>query len=324
MKAKLSVFATLILTLSLVIPGCSDTPPAVTDASTGDQGQVGHDGGSDGAGVTGRQYVVKSMVVPTDDATSKKYAMDFDNDGKVDNALGAILTAINSAASGIDMQKDMNQNILNGNVILLMAINAKNFKSDSSVTFQGWTGEKTTCCAKKPCSSSATTNTCFSGTHTFKVSASSPTSTVMNGSIDQDKFVVKGKVNVMLPIGKWPVEVTLLGARVEGTISQTGLTNGRIMGAIGQKDIQNKVLASVAKVLDGEMNDGTTNKNTRDQIKKVFDTNGDGTVSTAEVQNNAAVKALVGGDVDANGDGKKTELSAGVGFAAVPCTIATK
>ena len=64
-----------------------------------------------------------------------------------------------------------------------------------------------------------------------------------------------------------------------------------------------------------------TDKKTRDLIKQLADTNGDGTISTAEVAKNALLANLLAGDVDVDKDGEK-ELSLGLGLTAVPCVIA--
>ena len=58
-----------------------------------------------------------------------------------------------------------------------------------------------------------------------------------------------------------------------------------------------------------------------DAIKKVFDTDNDGKISEKELSDNAAVKAVLAGDVDADKDGKKEELSIGIGFRASGCKI---
>ncbi len=93
------------------------------------------------------------------------------------------------------------------------------------------------------------------------------------------------------------------------------------MGAISQNDIQNSLLPAVAKTLDHEMNDPTTKQSTKDALKKVFDTDNDGKISAKEVLGNAAVQAVLAGDVDADKDGKKEELSLGLGFTAVGAKI---
>lgn len=324
MNGKLLVFTLLSLTLLLPACDCNDDPVPTSDGFIRQDGLV-TEAGSDGVSPgSKRDNVIFKMVVPTDDTTSKKYAYDIDKDGKVDNAIGAVLTAIKSAATGIDMQKDMNQNIWNGNVLSLLQVKSTDFSNSTSATLQGWTGEKVSCCTTKPCAGD-TTNTCFAGTYKFKPDSNSPTNSVLNGSIKDGLFTMgPGKIEVQLPIGKYPARVTLLAAKVEGKITSSGIIEGKMMGAISQTDLKNSVLPSVAKVLNGEMNDSTTAQATKDAIKKAFDSNGDWKITEDEVKANAAVKAILVGDVDADGDGKKEELSAGVGFETTLCEITTK
>ena len=321
MKVKLA--AITLLSIGMLLMACDeDTAPAGTD-----KGTTTDDGGADDKGTTGdgtgsaREFVIKSFVVPTTQAKAKDNAYDIDGDGKVDNAFGAVLAAIHDLAKGVDMEQVINQNILNGNDVGLIQITAADFSNDANASFQGWTGDRETCCPNKPCKEADVAKTCFSGTHEFKVDAKSPKDAKLSGAITSGTFEFKGSFEIELPIGGARARVTLLAAKVTGKVDASGISEGKIMGAVSQADVAGSVIPAVAKTLDWEMNDPTTSQATKDAIKKVFDTDNDGKISEKELSDNAAVKAVLAGDVDADKDGKKEELSIGIGFRASGCKI---
>lgn len=326
MKRNLVKLGVLFAIFALV--GCSDTEnPAVPDSGTKDDGsQTDGTGKTDGTGgdTTSSQtkdYVFNKMTVPTSATEAQKYAFDYNNDSKKDNALGDILAALMTAVPGMDLQGELDQNMRNGRAILLVKVTARDLASDDAAKLQGWTGEETTCCTTKPCSEADANKSCFSGTHAFKVSAQSPQNAVLNGKIAASMLEVgPGEMEVLLPIGKYPAKVMLKQARIKASISGTNLADGVLMGVVTKSDIDNNVVPSVAKVLDGELKDPTTKQTVKDAIKQAFDTNNDGTIDTGEVADNGLIKALLAGDVDVDNDGTK-ELSAGVGFSAVTCKI---
>ena len=320
MKTKLAVLA-LVSVFTFVAACNGDDPVPRTDSKVvADQG-VGEGGSTTEGTSTARDYVIMKFVLPNTNDKAKNVAYDIDGDSKEDNAFGAILTAIHDAAQGVDMEAVINQNILNGNDIGLLRIMAADFSNDKSAKLQGWTGERETCCTSKPCQEADVTKTCFSGTYSFKIDAASPMDATVSGTITSGEFDLGGTLEMELPIGMNRAKIKLLAAKVTGKIGSDGITEGKIMGAISQSDIQNSLIPAVAKTLDHELNDPTTQQPTKDALKKVFDTDNDGKISTKEVSDNAAVQALLAGDVDADQDGKKEELSLGIGFTAVGAKI---
>ena len=290
-------------------------------SACGDEGTTDPPGG----GGQSVDMILSKYKVPTTDTEAKGFAYDIDNDGAVDNALGTILVALKAAAPSLDLQKEMDQNVQNGNVIMLMRLTADDLTTSSAAKLQTWTGKEKLCCSAKPCSEADAKQLCFSGTSEHEPELNSPANAVLDGAIAGATGTFgPGTVEVQLPIGLWTARVKLLKAKVTGTVSASGMVDGKLAGAIGQTDLKNQVIPAVAKVLDGEMKDPTTSQANKDALKKAFDANQDGTITSAEVEANAAVQAVLGGDVDADGDGKKEELSAAVGFTAVGATVKTK
>jgi hypothetical protein len=310
---KIKLFALGLLTALFALPACEDETSGQPGGGNGDGG-VGNSVG----------MVVSQYKVPTTEAEAKNFAYDIDGDGTVDNALGTILAALKAVAPGLDLQKEMDQNVQNGNVIMLMSLTADNLTASSSATLQTWTGKEKLCCSAKPCSATDAKQNCFSGANEHEPEVNSASNAVLNGAIAGATGTFgPGTVEVELPIGLWTARVKLLKAKVIGAVSATGMVDGKLAGAIAQTDLKNQVIPAVAKVLDGEMKDPTTSQANKDAIKKAFDADKDGNITAAEVEANAAVKAVMSGDVDADGDGKKEELSAAVGFTAVGAKIKT-
>ena len=317
MKTKL--FALCLLSLFIALPACDEETNAVADGGVTDTGVT-----EAGAAHT-LSVVVNKYLVPTTDTEAKKYAYDIDGDSAVDNAFGAVLVAIKAAVPGMDLQQQMDQNVLNGNVIMLMQVKASDLTTATAATLQAWTGKQKLCCDTRPCTETTAKTKCFSGTNEHVPDVNSPSSAVLNGAIASGTGTFgPGTIEVQIPIGKWAARVKLLKARVEGQVSSTGIIEGKLAGAIGQNDLTTQVVPAVALALDHEMKDPTSTQASKDAIKKAFDTNNDGTITNDEVSGHGAVKAVLAGDVDADGDGKKEELSAAVGFTAVTATIKTK
>ena len=320
MKSKLAVLALISVFAFMACDEDEPGPGGDSTVTTKDKG-VGEGGTTTEGTGTSRDYVIMKFVVPTTNDKAKKLGYDIDGDTKVDNAFGAILTAIHDAAQGVDMEAEINQNILNGNDIGLLRVMAADFSNDNSAKLQGWTGQRETCCTSKPCQEADVKKTCFSGSYAFKIDSASPTDAVVSGKIASGELEMTGKMTIELPIGNYRAKVTLLAAKFVGKIDGDGITEGKIMGAISQNDIQTSLIPAVAKTLEHEMTDPTTKQATKDALKKVFDTDNDGKITAKEVADNPAVQAVVAGDVDADKDGKKEELSLGLGFTAVGAKI---
>jgi hypothetical protein len=321
MKRNLTMLLGVLLVTSLV--ACSDdATPSATDGGTKDAvTQIDGTAGSDGASSSSREQVFNTMRIPTTPGDAQKYAFDYNSDGSKDNALGGILAALVAAVPGMDMQGELDQNMRNGRAVLLVRVSAKDFTDDANATLQGWTGAEASCCAAKPCSVTDANASCFSGSHSFTVSAASPPNAVLPGTIAGGRLEMgPGKLEVLLPIGKFPAKVMLKQARLQGMLTAGGIVDGVLMGVVTKADLDSQVVPSVAKVLDGEYNDPSTKQTVKDAIKAAFDTNQDGTIDTGEVAASPLIKALLAGDVDVDQDGTK-ELSAGIGFTSVGCTI---
>jgi hypothetical protein len=271
---------------------------------------------------TGKDYVVTRFVLPSG---SNLVGVDFNNDGTVDNALGSILGTIGTMAPSMDLQEEMDLSVYSGSLLELFRVFAKDLTNDPGAVLQAWVGTSQTCCTSNKvvatCLSEAQT-TCFNGSHSFTPDPASPKNTVLAGSITAGKAALKAKTMVFqLPLSSaGTVSVLLKEAHVQGDITASGITNGIVAGAIGQTDLQTKVIPAVATILNDLLQDPAVETGTKNMITALFDTNTDGKIDAAEVANNAIIKTFLAGDVDVDGDGV-SELSVGLGFTATTATI---
>ena len=327
MKKTIYAWITMLSAAALMLAGCSDdtTPPVDlgADDAAVDTGITDGQTNTDGPPANSRDTVMNSLTVPTSQADAEKYAFDYDNDGTQDNQLGKVLAAIAGAISGLDLQQQLNKQLYNGSVVMLLRPTAKDFANDTATTIQGWTGKETSCCTPAPpCTKAQADSSCFGGSFTFDIDTTSPTGSSLSGKIVSGQIEVgPGEAEVLLPIGNFPTKVKLKAARITGTIAADGtISDGVLTGAITKTELDANVVPSVAKVLNGELNEAGTAQAVKDAIKSVFDKDNDGQIATSEVADNALIKLLLAGDVDVDND-SVNEFSAGIGFTTVGCTI---
>jgi hypothetical protein len=271
---------------------------------------------------TGKDYVVTRFVVPSG---TSQVGVDFNGDGVVDNALGTILGSIGAMAPSMDLQEQIDLSVYSGSLLELFRVFAKDLTNDPGAVMQAWIGTSQTCCTSTTvvatCQSEAQ-QTCFNGSHSFTPDPTSPTNTVLAGPITAGKAAFKAKTMVFqLPLSTaGTVSLLLKEAHVQGDITASGITNGIVAGAIGQTDLQTKVIPAVATILNDLLQDPTVDPQTKNTVTTLFDTNGDNKIDATEVAGNSIIKMFLSGDVDVDGDGVK-ELSVGLGFTATTATI---
>jgi hypothetical protein len=249
--------------------------------------------------------------------------VDFDNDGVVDNALGAILAAM-ASLGGMDFQGALDYAVYSGDLLQLLRLFAQSLSSDPAAVLQTWAATPQSCCTSTTTSACQTQAqaTCFNGTHGFTPDPSNPQGAVLTGTIAAGSMSLSGsKMSIRMPLGvAGTIELTLLDPHMLGQVSSSGVTQGVVAGGIPQWDLQNKLIPAVALQLDHLLKDPLTDPLTRSTLQTLFDGNMDGTITAAEVANSTIIKTFLAGDVDVNNDGTN-ELSVGLGFTAVPAVI---
>jgi len=262
---------------------------------------------------TSLQAVANTLTLPTNASLTATYAYDLDGDGTKDNALGTILGTVAALGGTADLQKMINDDLKQGNLLYLLEVFGKSLVNEPKAIVQVHQGADT--------DGNASNN--FSGSAKLTTSTASPKNALLSGPIT-NAALNAGPANVTMPlpltVGS-SLLVSMKLARVRGTLSGPSVSAGIINGAIPMSEINKKVVPGMASVLDHIYKDPNTDASTKSTLKLLFDTNSDGTITGAELLGNVLVKGFLVADVDTDGDKIKDSLSMGFGFTAVSCQI---
>lgn len=297
-----------------------DTPDAAAadvgvDAAAGDTG-IAPDVGSSGQ----REYVADDLLLPKSPTEAQLYGYDYDNNGVIDNALGAIISALAASFSGVSFSDQVSLAVAQGSTLPLMRVHATSFVNHTGTTADFSWATPVSCCTSlllASCRAQAA-STCFSGSASFTPVGAA---TTVNGSITASVGTfTASSLPLRLVFGGAPLNVVLSSARISGRFVGNTIVDGKITGGLSQTEINSKLVPALATMLDTIVKDPTTTAATRQQIILLFDSNSDGSISTSELATNALIQTFFAGDVDVDNDGK-LDLSVGLGFTAVGCLI---
>ncbi len=301
-----------------------DAPTIDIDADTTDASPFEDDADIDAATPVGSRFkfVINGVHLPTTSAQTRDLAHNIDGDAnnRPDNAFGGILSALTQ--QGIDVNAANSAAIASGDNISLQLLQADNLLNSVAFwsVFQG----------------SAQPNPDYSGNGSFTIDPAAPTDSLLPGHILGGEFAGgPGKARVKLMLLGAPIVVDLIGARVSTTLSASGCSGGKIGGGISQQSIQNQVFPALAggfsHILAADPGCPSMCSGQALTLENLFDTDHNGTITTAEIANNTLVHALFAPDVDlvdASGafnplhDGVKDSLSIGFGFTCVAASYA--
>jgi len=256
------------------------------------------------------QTVIDRMLLPK---TAGQYGIDFNGDGKVDNKLGQILAGLAALHGGLDVQKDLDEQMKDGVILLLQDVFANDLTDSAKAELVTHFG--------KDLDNNASDN--FSGSETFGIAPVTPGEIRLKGKINGGKATFgPGSLVAPIAIGKVYVVMTLRQAYVSGSISATGIKDGLMAGAIPLTDVTGRLLPGLATQMTQRLNDPLTTPAGL-KLLQYFDKDSDGTISVKELATDPLIKGLLldQPDVDTDGDKKNDAISVGIGFTSVPCKI---
>lgn len=303
------------------------------------------DGGSETEDPNGTNhtYVVSDLTLPTNAAEAMMLGMDIDgkaNDG-VDNQLGMVLGSIGALAPDLNLQMSVDEQVAQGSIILLANVKATDLTNASGVGLHVYLGDN----PNPPACTDANDTVCgkhLAGGASFDIAATSPTTATLVGRILSGKYCAPsdcskpgtGAVTLQISLGAGvPIDLPLQKAKAElNGITATGITSGKIGGAISQTDINTNVIPAIGNTVrtsfDESCDVGGTPPNcgcvadsTGATLRGLFDKppTADCTITDAEVM--AVVAGFLTPDIDLNGDGTNDALSLGIGVKAVAGTF---
>lgn len=256
-------------------------------------------------------FVTSQLLIPTTQAQADSFALNIDGDplNHPDNLFGNLLTLLNSASPGLELQSTIDQAINDGQIVTLHTLETKGQNASWSV-FLG-----------EPAQSAPH----FDGTDTFTLNSAAPTNTQITGTLLNGHFDGgPGEVGAQFVILGSPVDIRLLGVRLAADVSEKGCTNGRLGGGIAISEFRGKVLPALADGLNRVI---TADKTLAPTILTTFDSDQNGTISVEELQNNILLQLATTPDLDlldASGkfnprqDGVNDSMSVGLGFTCAP------
>jgi hypothetical protein len=305
--------------LLVIAAGCgggnSDTP---IDAAH----DVAIDATIDASPLVFTHYVIASEQLPANDVQATDYGFDLDGNAVVDNRVGAMLVAHESA--GFMNQLTIDAWLDRGEAIMLAKLGAD--PNSSAATFTMHQGANP---MPPPCAGPGFMN-CgkhLEGTGSFALKLGAPVDPPLAGALASGQLTAgPGKLTVQFSIGfSPPITVTLIGARVELATTETTLA-GKIGGAITQAEIDAQIIPALRESYaiaasyfcnpfgsppDCECEPGGVGEKVIAQLDK---NPADCGISLAEVQSDPVTAAQLAPDVMVDG---QPGLSIGFGVSAV-------
>jgi hypothetical protein len=282
-------------------------------------------------------FVIDSIRLPTSSPEARDLGHDLDDDGEVDNQLGAIVSLLSS--KGADLNANVAAQVDRGNLIHLVDVQATDLTAATNVGVYVWTGANP---QPSPCLDELD-EICrrhLGGNGSFDVTSESPEEAMIFGEIVAGRFSGgRGTIELEVPIfvSDAALHLELVGARIEAEVSANGLTEGRLAGAVPADYMESSVMPQLEEIIGIVVErdctgtapsccladtDGAT-------AIELFDTDDSCSVTLAELEGSALLDTLLASDVDIldgkglqHPDGQEDSLSLGVAFTAVRATYA--
>ena len=266
---------------------------------------------------TGVQYlfVTNKLLIPTTQAQTQAFALNLDGypQNHTDNKFGELLTLLTSAAPGLQLQSTVDQAVNGGQLVSLQVVKAGDLQNDPSVSWSIFEGQRTQSAPR------------FDGTDQLMLDPSAPASSPIVGSLTNGHFTGgPGTARVQLYLLGQPVEVDLIGVRLEADLSAKACTNGKLGGAMTVDEFRNKFLPAIVVGLNQVIK---ADPAVATPLLQTLDTDHNGIISIQELENNPVLMVAGSPDLDlldASGkfnpgqDGVKDSYSMGLGFTCVP------
>jgi hypothetical protein len=270
-------------------------------------------------------YVTDTLRIGSTAAEARGYAFDLNNDPNhiPDNALGGFLATI---ANALSVDGAIASSIQAGDTVILHSLLAHSLSADPLAWWRVYLG-------------TPTPNPVLTGGGMFAVDPTAPSGTALRGSITGGRFLGgPGIVPLRLGLvpGDPPVQIQLVGARVQADCTSLGCSNGKIGGGVPRAQVDSSIIPALARAMQAVIDASCTISTpdscsaTARNLLALFDSNADFRITADELRANFLIAALLAPDVDllkANGrpgnDGVNDSLSLGLGFTAKEAVFVT-
>ena len=305
-KVSVALNASLIL---LLLAACSALKPTPAPTQT-----------AQALPASGVQYyfVTNQLLIPITRAQTQAFALNVDGDSQQhpDHMFGNLFTLLASVAQGFELQSTLDQAVNTGQIVSLHMVKADDPLNDPSVSWSIFLGQKTQSAPR------------FDGSDKFTLDPATPANSPIIGWLTDGHFTGgPGTAQVQIFLLGQPVDVNLIGVRLEADLSAKGCANGKLGGGVTVDEFHGKLLPAIAGGLNQLV---ITNKAIGNTLLQTFDSDHNGTITIQELENNPLLMIAISPDLDlldASGkfnpgqDGVKDSYSVGLGFTCVPATF---
>jgi hypothetical protein len=269
---------------------------------------------------TPHTFVTNTLILPLSTTQSQELALNIDNDpqGTADNMLGRMFSTFLGISPEFELQSTVDEMISTGHVVMLHLVQAEDLQNDTSVQWSIHHGQQ-------PAATPA-----FNGSDAFTIDNTAPANSMIPGAITNGHFSGgPGSARVQMVFLGVPIEVDLLGVRLEADITANGCSNGRIGGGVSQTDFQATFLPAFADGLNQTIAEDPAAAFSQ-TVLAAFDGDRNGSITREELQGNLLLGLVTSPDLDLldasgafnpNQDGVKDSLSLGLGFTCVPAAF---
>lgn len=264
------------------------------------------------------QFVTNRLLIPTTQAQVEASALNIDGDPqqRPDNLVGELLTLLTSTAPGLAIQSTVDQAVNSGQLVSLHIVKAGDLVNAQGVSWSIYQGQKTKSAPS------------FDGSDKFALDPTAPVTLPIIGTLTNGHFSGgPGSARIQVFLMGQPVEVDLIGVRLEADLSVLGCSNGKLGGAVTVDEFRKNILPSIT---DGLNQIIKTDQDLANTLLPVFDSDRNGIITVQEIENNPLLMLVAAPDLDlldASGkfnpdqDGVKDSYSIGLGFTCVPATF---
>jgi hypothetical protein len=290
----------------------------------------------------GHLYVIDSLRVLEGPQDPQSLDLDNDPEARPDNAFASLVGLLQET---VDVQGAIDHHVASGSSLLLARLQAESLLTSTNVNAWVYLGDNP---SVAPCEGVGDSE-CrhhLDGTASFDIRSGAPTDTALPGFIVGGFF--KGgpgsvTIELSLIVGGTPVELPLVGARVEVlNVGDTELGMGTIAGGILARDIDAVLFPAIHEGVNTTVDEDCPNDvppcctpgTDGETLIDLYDDDDSCTLSADELRNNTTLSSLLGPDIDLLDcseaqsapddcvffpglDGINDSLSFGLGFTAV-------